>query len=263
MAGKGDKLDRILEELKKLDVLDKKFDSLNTKIETLTATTTTLRTDVTANTTDINNLRAEFESFKQTSQTETRQLKTAFNNREQQLRSTTIRVFNMPVVGGESIDNYKALANRVYERLLRPALVAAKAAGDLGVIPQQATIIEACYRVFQQREPEPGAPPAPVVVRLSSRQFKFSVMKYRKAAASPSEADRETGGKRLIVVEDLTPPAHKLLKELQADSRVEKVWTINGQVHYVLTGTAGYKKVKNIFDPIDSFLPPPAAPAPV
>lgn len=258
-AALPDKLDRILEELKKLDVLDKKFDELNNKIGSLTATTNQLRKDVDVNAGSIKSLKEEFDAFKLTSQAETKTLKTAFNNREQQLRATTIRVFNMPTMLGESVDNYKALTSRVYDRLIRPAMVAAKAAGDLGVTPQQATIIEACYRVFQQREPEPGTPPAPVVVRLSTRHFKFLVMKYRKAAAAPSEADREAGGKRLIVVEDLTPPTHRLLKDLQADERVEKVWSVNGQIHYTLPGVSGFKKVKNVFDPIDSFLPPPTS----
>lgn len=251
-----DKLDQILDELKKLDVLSKKFDDLDTKIGSLTSITTTLRADVDNNQAAINTLRTEFETFKSNSQAEVKQLKTSFNNREQSLRSSVVRIFNMPVIIGESIDNYKALAARAYDRLIRPALVAAKAAGDLGAVPQQQNAVEACYRVFQQKEQVPGGPPAPVVVRLASRHIKFLVMKYRKAAAAPSEAERGAGAKFLIVVEDLTPSSHKMLKLLQSDDRVEKVWSINGQIHYSLPGQSGFKKVKSVFDPVDSFLPP-------
>lgn len=131
-------------------------------------------------------------------------------------------------------------------------MVAAKAAGDLGSVPQQQNVMESCFRAYQQSEPSPGDTPSPVIVRLVNRNFKVAVLKNRRAitAANPGEA----GSKRVIVVEDLTQPAHKLLKELQGDSRVEKVWSVNGQIHYSRVGVAGYKKVKNIFDSIDTIL---------
>jgi len=59
-------------------------------------------------------------------------------------------------------------------------------------------------------------------------------------------------------VEDLTPPTHGLLKALQADSRVDKVWSVNGQLHFTLVGREGVKKVKNVFAPLSEILPPPA-----
>ncbi len=252
MASQPDKLDQILNQLRSLD---SKIDGVNTKLETLNSTVVTLRSDVTSNTANIQQLRDDFESYKSETSKDILRLKTSFNHREQQLRSCTVRIFNLPTVHGESVDNYKGLSARVYERLIRPALAAAKAAGDLATVPQPQNAIEACFRAYMPTEPPAGSPPAPVICRLSSRFLKFAVMKNRKAASVLSEAEREAGARRLAIVEDLTPPAHSRLKELQADNRVDKAWTVNGQIHYSLPGKSGYKKVKNIFEPIDSYLP--------
>lgn len=252
MAGKPDKLDQILAQLKSLD---SKVDSVNSKLEALNTTVTNLGKEVASNTADIKELRADFEKYKTDSEAELKKLKTSFNHREQQLRSTTVRIFNLPPIFGESVDNYKGLASRVYDCLIRPALVAAKAAGDLATVPQQQNSIEACFRAYVPVEPAAGSPPAPVICRLSSRFIKFAVMKNRKAATALSEPEKVAGARRLAIVEDLTPPVHGLLKELQADRRVDKAWTVNGQVHYSLVGKSGFKKVKNIFDPINTFLP--------
>ena len=72
--------------------------------------------------------------------------------------------------------------------------------------------------------------------------------------ALPPEGEREAGIRRYIVVEDLTPDAHHLLKQLQADDRTEKVWSQNGQIYFSRPGVSGFSKVKNIFDTVDSIL---------
>jgi hypothetical protein len=46
---------------------------------------------------------------------------------------------------------------------------------------------------------------------------------------SPSDAEKAAGFKRFILVEDLSPANHKLLKDLQNDDRVEKVWSVDGE----------------------------------
>ena len=70
----------------------------------------------------------------------------------------------------------------------------------------------------------------------------------------PSEGEKLAGGKHFVVVEDLTPPAHKLLKALQANSRTEKVWSVNGHICDSLPQKKGYKRVRSVFDSIESIL---------
>jgi len=244
-------LAQILEELK---ALNNKVDGIDNKLEALTTKVNGIREDVDKNTAAIATLRAEFDAHKEKSSAEVLKLKVSMNKREQQLRSCTVRIFNMPHVYGESVDNFSALTKHVYDRLISPALTAAVAAGDLPRVPPQQQAIEACFRAFSPTEPNPDTPPAPVICRLSSRFIKYCLMKNRRAATTPSEAERSARARRLVIVEDLTPPTHSLLKALQADDRVEKVWSVNGQVHYTLVDQAGVKKVKNVFDTVDSIL---------
>ena len=70
------------------------------------------------------------------------------NQQQQQLRALTLRLLNFPVIPGEGDDNNAGLRARVYDTVLKPLLVAAKAAKDLATVPQMATVIEACFRPF-------------------------------------------------------------------------------------------------------------------
>ena len=251
--------DYIVQQLKKLDTLD----SLNTKIDGIASSLNQLTTRVNSlqqsvdsniknietNTAAIEEIRAELQQNK----SDIKSLKTSHNLREQRLRSTTVRLFNFPVLAGESVDNYKSLAARVYDKVVRPSLVAAKAAGDVGVVSQQQNCIEACFRSFSPREPAPGSPPPPVIIRLTSNAIKYAVMKNRKHIPQ-GDGEWSAGAKRYILVEDLTPEALSALRALQKDSRTDKVWTLNGVIHFTKPGVEGYSKVKNIFDPLDTIL---------
>ncbi len=243
-----------LEKLNKLDSIESKLESLQTNLTALTGTVQQLQTSVTANTAANAETRSELAAFKEETSREIRALKTTLNRREQQLRATTIRVFHFPTTPGESIENYKNLANRVYDRILRPLMAAAKSGGDLGVVPQIQNTVESCYRVYQGQQAQEGPPP-PVIVRLKDNNIKHAIMKYRRRHTPlPSEAEQAAGTTRFVIVEELTPPAHKLMQELKKNSRVEKVWSVNGQLHYTGTGRSGYIKVRSVFDSIETIL---------
>jgi len=249
MASDKQKLDLILEKLKKLDTLESKIDDFGAKLDRIKVT-------VNVHTEEIANIKKQMDDYKADTDKQIITLKSSFNQREQQARACTIRVFNIPYVPGESLDNYKSLSTRVYDKILRPLLAVAKSAGHLGSVPQAQNTIEACYRVFYQQEPDPSKPPPPVVVRLTSKPLKIAILRNRRSMPTPTDAEKEAGIRRFIVVEDLTPPTHKLLKDLQEDPRTEKVWTINGQIQYTTTGSTVVKKVKCVFDPISAILGP-------
>ena len=249
MASDKQKLDLILEKLKKLDTLESKLDDFGAKLDSIKVT-------VTEHTSEIADIKKQLADHKADTDKQIVSLKTSFNLREQQARACTIRVFNIPYVPGESLDNYKSLSARVYDKILRPLLAVAKSSGHLGSVPQAQNTIEACYRVFYQQEPDLSKPPPPVVVRLTSKSLKIAIMRNRRSVPTPTDAEKEAGIRRFIVVEDLTPPTHKLLKDLQLDSRTEKVWSVNGQIHYTMAGSTVVKKVKCVFDPISAILGP-------
>ncbi len=256
MSSDSAKLDQILEKLKSFDTLEGKIDGIDRKFGELNSTVTKLQASVTQHSNDIEEIRAELASYK----AEVRTLKTAHNSREQRLRASTVRLFNFPVAIGESVDNYKPLAAKVYDRIIKPTLQAARAAGDIGSTPQQQNAIEACFRIAH-RDPAVGSsssppPSPPIVIRLSSTAIKASVMKFRRSIPPPSEGEKNMGFRKFTLVEDLTPEAHSLLKALQGDSHTDKVWSMNGVIHFSLPGVTGFKKVRNIFDSVDTILGP-------
>ena len=246
--------DLILEKLEKLNLLDgvvSKLDQLTVTVNAVSSAVDLLAGKVQYNTDNIEFIRQEFDNFKTETRAELRSVKNTLNVREQQLRSAQVRVFNFPVAA----DDATALTARIYDRILRPLLSAAKTAGDLGSVPQVQNVVETCYRAFVQEEPEEGQPPPPVVIRFTNKQLKIAVLKQRRQSMPvPSEGEQKKGIKRFLIVEDLTPPAHKLLKAMQADPRTDKVWSVNGQIHYSIPGKSGYKKVRSVFDSIDQIL---------
>ena len=250
MSRDSDKLDLILEKLKSFDTLEKKIDNLDSKFNDLSTTVNTLNTTVASHTSEIAEIRAELAKNKE----DIRSLKVSHNNREQRLRACTLRLFNFPTAPGESVDNYKPLAAKVYDRIIRPALSAAKGAGDIGTLPQQQNAMEACFRVFSPQGPVPPTTSPPVIIRLVSMAVKTAVMKHRRAVPLPSEGERAVGIRRFVLVEDLTPDTHSLLKALQADSRTEKAWSVNGNIMFTRPGVVGVKKVRSVFDSLDTIL---------
>ncbi len=243
-----------LEKLNQLDSIETKLESLQLNLSTLTSTVQQLQSNVTSNTSAIAEIKSEMASFKEDTNKEIRALKSTLNRREQQIRASTIRIFNFPVTPGESVENYKSLTGRVYDRLLRPLMTAAKSGGDLGVVPQVQNTVDACYRVYQGQQARDGPPP-PVIVRLKDTNLKSAVMKYRRRhTPSPSEAEQADGLTRFTIVEELTQPAHKLLLELKKNSSVEKVWSLNGQLYYTVAGKSGFSKVRSIFDSVETIL---------
>ena len=243
--------DLILKKLEKLNLLDDvvaKLGKLEFTVGNISSAVDNLARNVQANTEDILNLRYEFEAFKKETVAELRSVKHSLNLREQQLKSTQVRVFNFPVAADEET----SLSPRIYDRILKPLLAAAKAAGDLGSVPQVQNVVESCYRILYKEEPAAGQPPPPIIIRFVNKQLKIAVLKQRRhAMPTPSEGEQKKGIKRFVIVEDLTPPAHKLLKALQDDERTDTVWSVNGQIHYSLPGKTGYKKVRSVFDHID------------
>ena len=124
------------------------------------------------NTGNIDFLRQEFDKFKMETGAELRSVKNTLNVREQQLKSTQVRIFNFPVAA----DDAAGLTARIYDRILRPLLSAAKTARDLGSVPQVQNVVESCY----QEEPEEGQPPPPVIIRFTTKQLKIAALKQRR-----------------------------------------------------------------------------------
>jgi uncharacterized coiled-coil protein SlyX len=217
----------------RIDVLEKKVSVLEVKVASQEVT--------------INTLVKEAKASKEMA-----------NTREQEARGNTIRLFGLPISNEESSGN-KPLSNIVYERILKPILAAARSKGEISSVPNPANLIEDCYR----SNPSSSSPstsntsnsPPPIIIKLS-RPHRLAILRNKRLnMPSPSDSEKTAGIKRFVVVEDLTSATHKMLKELQGDERVEKVWSVDGRLRLVLNGEdKAVKKIRSVFDTAESII---------
>ncbi len=181
-------------------------------------------------------------------------LKTAVNHNDQQMRGNSIRLLGLPMAEDEigATDGGKALAQRVYDKILKPILVAARTKGS---IPGCASVIEECYRAG--RPSSDKSKPPPIVLKLCSKQIRLIILRNKKSGMpAPSAADTAIGIKRHVIVEDLTRDSLRLLKNLAADERVGKVWSIDGYIRFTLTSdpSSTAKRVKSVYETVESII---------
>jgi len=233
----------------KLDMLLAAMGSLlegQAKIEKLTSTVCSLEKKV-----------ASQEATITTMQKEMRRMKEQLNDSDQHSRTQFVRLFNFPMADDDiAADSGRALANRVYDRILKPIIVAAKAKNDITTVPQCANVIEDIYRVGKPSMKDGVQRPPPIIIKLCTKQLRLAILKNKKTSIpSPSMQERTAGIKRFVLVEDLTPPNYKKLVELLGDDRIEKAWSVEGRLRFVLVGgDKSVKKVKSVFDSVDQIV---------
>jgi len=220
------KLDFIINEMAKLR-------ETTAEIATLVTRVTTLETKVTAQDAAIASLTAEV-----------KYLKESFNDREQFFRMDTLRIFNVP-----GSNNETGLSAKVYDTLLKPILAAARANGDLPTLPQVGNTISEIFRAGRFAQ---GAnkPPPPIIVKFCSSNIRMAILRNKRNNTPPPEV----GNKRITIVEDLTPPNHKKMRDLLADERVEKVWTLSGSIWFSTKKDKKAIKVKSPYESNDSII---------
>jgi hypothetical protein len=156
-ASMEDKMDIVLslllKQAKQLSIYENKINALETENKKLNS--------------NINTLNREVYS-----------LKNSMNSREQQMRGCSVRLFGLPMSEEETgaTDGGKALAARIYDKILKPILVAAKSKGP---VPGCASVVEECYRAGRPG-PDKGKPP-PVVIKFTSRLIRLTILRTKKA----------------------------------------------------------------------------------
>ena len=182
-------------------------------------------------------------------------LKNLVNVREQELRTCNIRISGFPLTLEEKMSDSKHLSERIYDRVLRPILTAAKANGLVEKVPTLLNTISNCYRIGNAAT-KPGKPNAPpVVVKLTSSVLKVAIMKSKKdSTPGPTDAEKTAGHRKVLIFEDLTPPAFKKLKELQEREEISKAWSIDGRLFLILQGSTNIVRVSSVFDDILTIL---------
>ena len=237
-----EKLDLILEQLKALGPMQDLLLDLKQSVSVVREEVKAVQHELGAHEDRLSALERDMKSQKDLS-----------NQQQQQLRSLTVRLLNLPVIPGEKDDNNAGLKARVYERVLKPLLVAAKASKTLSTLPQLSSVLEACFRPFNTTAAASGPPP-PIIIKLTSRAIKLALMKHRKELPKPTAEETSAGITKFVLVEDLTPDTHKAFVAVSKSSKTGKVWTQDGVIRYVRTGQTTVQSVKSVYDPIEKIL---------
>ena len=177
-------------------------------------------------------------------------LKNLVNNREIASRSSAVRLVGLPVEDDESraVDGGRAFLNRVFERIVKPVLEAAKAKGDIPQVPTPANTIESVYRVGR---PIACARPPSIIINFVNKQLRLAVLRHKKGNIPSYGSDQI----RPFIGEDLTAPTSRMMKLLNADERVFRVWSIEGRLRFTLrSDNTTVHTVKSVFDPLNSII---------
>jgi hypothetical protein len=240
----------------RISSLEASVASVEAKVDTVDTAFTTYRTETDAR---LDALQQELVN-----------VKISANNRDQLLRMKSVKLSGFPISEEEknASDSEKFLAKRVYDKILLPILSAAKEDGALDSVPTLAKTIDEIRRINTWSPPSasgsvPGlapskdkAPPL-VIITLCSHPIRLALLRYKKEnMPSPSSADRSLGTKGFFISEDVTPPTAKLLRDLLADERVDRAWTVEGRIRYIRSGDTNRRiyKVKSIYDTVSCIL---------
>jgi hypothetical protein len=214
-----------------------------------------LLADNQAKVTVLENKVSGLESTVQRLESDVLSLKEAANVREQQLKLCSVRIHGLPVTDEELavMDVGKTLANKVYNRILKPILNAAKAKGDISSVPYCGNAIEECYRAGR---PSKTGKPVPIVVKIANKHLRLAIFKNKRTnTPQPLDNEKSEHVKRFSVVEDLTGPSFRLLKQLQDNASVSRAWTVEGNIRFTLKDHPDrIVKVKSIYTPIEALL---------
>ena len=235
------KLDMILDQLKALGPMQTMLKDLMDSVSSVKEDMKSLQHEVNIHEDRIAALERDMRTQKDLS-----------NQQQQQLRSLTVRLLNLPVIPGEKDDNNNGLKNRVYERFLKPLLAAAKASKALPTLPQVGSVIKACFRPFNATAD--STIPPPIIIKLASRPIKLALLKHRKELPKPSAEETAAGIKKFVLVEDLTQDTHKTFVALSKSTKTGKVWTHDGNIRYVRVGQSAVHTVKSVYEPVQKIL---------
>ena len=249
MPPKSDtKMDQILEKLEQLAPMAQKIDELHSTLGAFKVELGGLKEEVgslnfTVNTHGDRLTALENEMMVQ---------KELSNTQQQQLRSLTLRLLNVPPTLGEQPNNFANLREHVYSRFIVPMLDAAVDNGEIPLVPPKNSVIESCFRPYAA---VPDKLPPPIIIKLSNKQLKVAIMRNKKEMPVPSSVEKEAGITRFILVEDLTPDVHRCLAALSKSKLTAKVWSVDGHIKFTKADKPDVvRTVKSVYDPIASIL---------
>jgi hypothetical protein len=170
---------------------------------------------------------------------------------DQYNRSWSVRIMELQL-SAEDESNPFRLVETVYNKVFLPILSGALSEDLIPRIPS-------CDQLLERAHVLPATKAGaikPIICRFLNRDYKAVCFRLKKKYATMSTASGAGERPRYAFpfYEDLSSAVFRKMKELQADSRVDSCWSVNGQLRYRLTGSDAIKKVSRVLEPIDSIL---------
>ncbi len=236
----------VLAELAEIKAKLSKFESLETKIDRL-------QTQLEEITTENKQLKDENTKLRTSHQQQSatiNELRTNLDGVERHQRSWSIRVNNIPLSDAEERDPSLTM-KKVYDLLLHPILVGARERGAVRAVPD-------CDQLLETAHVLPGRPGSakPIIVRFAKRPLRAICFRHRKefAPTTTSRGDPDRERQLYPFHDDLTRAAAHKMSEIQADPSVQACWSINGQLRFKLKDSDRVKRVKSVFDDLETIL---------
>ena len=173
---------------------------------------------------------------------EVAKINNTLNDREQRDRNYSIRVFNLEVPpSGEHGPTHMDVINHVYTELVAPVLGSLADKGLIPDVPPALQLFEYGHILPAPKKAATNIPP--IIIRFFSRSYKTLFMKNKREFLA---GVNKTSRLKISVFEDLTAHNFKRLKALnEEDPRVEKAFSINGQIKYILSDDLS-KKIRTL-----------------
>jgi len=184
--------------------------------------------------------------------------KESINRSELASRNLTLRILGLPVSPEEARsspgESNKMAAKAAYDKIFKPIWTAAKNKGTIPAVPQFNTAVEYGFRTRSNAKDSRGnLYPPPLLIHLTSKLYRTEIFKNKKEAM-PSILEQE-GLANIFIVEELTNPTIKRMKELREDDRVERVWSVEGTIRFCLKDDPSKPRTCfNVFGPISDII---------
>ena len=187
-------------------------------------------------------------------------LKHKLNEVEQYQRSWSIRVLNIPIPEDEASDNTKVMAH-LFTKVLEPILKGAVERELLTSVPPVEKLLETTHILPSKSDKCP-----PIIARFYTRNIRSLIFQLKKDFAprlppqkqQPRVAQPSTkvslGKFAFPIYEDLTRANFSMMRELSDHEDVLSCWSVAGSLRFRLKNETVVRKVKSVFDSVESIL---------
>ena len=233
LASMNNNMEAINRRLDKVDLLGEQLNNIEESMRNISTEHANFKSTLASNQATISNIQSSQVSM------------------DQYNRSWSVRVMELQL-SAEDESNPFRLVETVYNKVFLPILTGALSDD---IIPR----IPTCEQLLERAHVLPASKAGaikPIICRFFNRDYKAVCFRLKKKYATKT-ADSGAGERPRYAFpfyEDLSSAVFRKMKEMQADSRVDSCWSVNGQLRYRLTGTDTVKKVSRVLEPIDAIL---------